>query len=115
MLVELVSGLVTALTEVRAQIGCGPEPSPSPHRFARSARRTSSPRFPIRGSLPDRVHWTNELNRRLAEALTPRGQVFLPMSEGLTNPDGFLKEEFNEGNVHLDRRLAEVVCVAAGP
>lgn len=108
---ELVSGLVTALATVRAQIGCrtGAVAIPPPVRALRPEDQLAS-ELPIRGPLPDRVHWTNELNRRLAEALTREGHVFLPMPQGLTNPDGSLREEFSDGNVHLDRRLAEVVA-----
>jgi hypothetical protein len=111
---ELVSGLLAALAEVREQIGCraGAVAIPPPIRALRPDDQLAS-EFPIRGSLPDRVRWTNQLNRRLAEVLTRDGHGFLPMPEGLTNPDGSLREELSDGNVHLDRRLAGVVVSGA--
>lgn len=107
---ELARAIAMACSEIERSFGCraGVLAIPPPRNPDGASYRLPQ-EYPIRGTLAQRVRWTNLLNEYLEYTLLAEGHLFVPMPPGLSNADGSLKEDCSDGNVHVDRRFGTSV------
>lgn len=69
----------------------------------------SNPKFPVYGTLQDRINFTKKLNAALQKECSENGISILNSFEYFTNQDGSLKKETSDHLVHINPDLNYIV------
>jgi hypothetical protein len=106
---ELATGIGDALETLRRAARCRVgvlAVTPPVTDFSHVQHHDLAHRFPIRGTLSDRVLWTALLNRELRRVTSRQGQVFVDVPGDISDTEGALLPSCSDGTVHLSSRFA---------